>query len=387
MDPHGMSKVAAVVGVGDTDYRADYARVRAGEAPYDSYGYGALALKRALDDAGLQRSDIDGLIVGPTTAHERSGEVYGINARWGGVEDAMNAVVQACMAIRCGMAEVVACVYGFNQRSGGVQYGGADAMGGGYFLSYIYHAPWGFTSQGSLYALMFQRYMASTGFDPADLGQVAVAQRFAASLNPNALMQRPITLDDYLREPFVCEPLRKLDYCLINDGGVAIIVAAAERARKIRRDPVYVHGIGKFDLNCGGTSLEPRLTDFYRPAQQRVARDVFEMAGVGPQDIDCAQIYDSFSVHIPLALEGYGYCPIGEAGVFMREQGIGLGQRLPVNTSGGHLSESYMQGWGHQVESVRQARGQCGERQVADCRFVHYSSDVAGKAVSIIYGK
>lgn len=387
MDSTGLSKVAAVVGVGDTDYRTDYARVRAGEAPYDGYGYGALALQRALDDAGLQRSDIDGLIVGPTTAHERSGEVYGINARWGGQEDAMNAVIHASMAIACGMAEVVACVYGFNQRSGGVQYGGADAMGGGYFLSYVYHAPWGFTSQGALYALLYRRYMAETGFDPADLGHVAVAQRHAASLNPNALMQRPLSLQDYLQAPFVCEPLRKLDYCLINDGGVAIIVAAAGRARKIRPDPVFVHGVGKYDLNCGGTSLEPRLTDFYRPAQQRVAHDVFEMAGVGPQDIDSAQIYDSFSVHIPLALEGYGYCPVGEAGRFMREQGIGLGQKLPVNTSGGHLSESYMQGWGHQVEAVRQLRGQCGKRQVADCRFVHYSSDVAGKAVSIIYGR
>jgi hypothetical protein len=110
------------------------------------------------------------------------------------------------------------------------------------------------------------------------------------------------------------------------------------------------------------------------------------MAGVGPRDMSALQVYDSFSVHIPLALEGYGYCPDNGAAAFMREHGISLAKGLPINTGGGHLSESYMQGWAHQIEAVRQLRGECGARQVPDCRFVHYSSDVAGKAVSIIYG-
>jgi acetyl-CoA acetyltransferase len=114
---------------------------------------------------------------------------------------------------------------------------------------------------------------------------------------------------------------------------------------------------------------------------------VFNMVGAGPKDMSCLQVYDSFSCHIPLALEGYGYCKVGEVGRFMRDHGISLAKGLPVNTSGGHLSESYMQGWNHQVEAVRQMRGECGARQVPNCRFVHYSSDVAGKAVSIVYGK
>jgi acetyl-CoA acetyltransferase len=386
-----LSKVAAVVGVGHTDWAADYAAVRGGDVKHDSYGLAAISFNRALKEAGLGRSDIDGLIVGPTTAYERLGEVLGLDVRWGGQADAMLAVIQATMAIHAGLAEVVAIVYGNNQRSGAVQYGGAEAMGGDQFLAYVYHAPWGFTSQGALYALMFRRYMEEVGLTSAELGEVAVAQRLAACRNPNAIMRKPITVEDYLASPFICEPLHLFDYCLVNDGGVAMIIAEAGRARAIAagsgKAPVIIHGVGRYDLNAGATSLEPRLTNYYLPAQQRAAKQVFDMAGVGPGDIDALQIYDSFSCHIPLALEGYGYCRQGEAGRFMREAGIALGRRLPVNTGGGHLSETYMQGWNHQVEAVRQVRGEGGDRQVPDCNFVHYSSDVAGKAISIIYGK
>jgi acetyl-CoA acetyltransferase len=242
------------------------------------------------------------------------------------------------------------------------------------------------TSQGALYALTFRRYAELYGISERDLGHVAVAQREGSSRNPNAILRKPITLDDYMAAPYITEPLRLFDYCLINDGGVALIIAEAELAKKLSPRPVFIEGVGRYDLNEGATSLEPRLTEFYRPAQQAAAAQVFSMAGVEPKDIDVFQVYDSFSVHIPLALEGYGYCKVGEAGKFMREQGIGLSGQLPTNTSGGHLSESYMQGWNHQIECVRQLRGECGERQIADCRRVHYTSDVAGKAVSIIYG-
>ncbi len=387
MADKSLSKVAAVVGIGHTDYRSDWTRVRNGEKPRDSVGYAADAFKAALADAGLKASDVDGLIVGNTTPYERMGEVLGLDVKWGAQGDAMLNVIQACLAINAGLCENVALVYGNNQRSGGTNYGGDNAAGGGAFLSYIYHAPWGFTSQGALYAMMFRRYMEESGLTSAELGEVAVAQRIHSSLNPNALMRKRITVEDYLASNFVCEPLHLYDYCLINDGGVAIIISAAERAKSIRPDPVMIHGVGRYDLNKGATSLVPRLTSYYLPAQQAVAEQVFNMAGVGPGDMDCLQVYDSFSCHIPLALEGYGYCKVGEAGKFMREHGISVEKGLPVNTGGGHLSESYMQGWAHQVEAVRQIRGQCGDRQVPDCNFVHYSSDVAGKAVSIIYGR
>lgn len=384
----GLSKVAAVIGVGQTDYVGDYARVKAGEKPHDSYGYAAVAFNDALADAGIARDDIDGLIVGPTVAYERVGEILGINPTWGSQADAMLAVIEACMAIKSGLAHTVALVYGNDQRSAAIQYGGPEAMGGNMFLSYIYHAPWGYTSQGALYAMMFRRFMEVTGCTEAQLGEVAVAQRLAASLTPHALMKKRITIEEYLASRYICEPLHLFDYCLINDGGVVLIVTEAGHAKKLgKKPPVVVHGVGRYDLNHGATSMEPRLLDFYRPAEERCAEQVFNMAGVGPKDIDAVQIYDSFSCHVPLALEGYGYCRSGDAGRFMAEDGISLRGKLPVNTAGGHLSETYMQGWAHQVEAVRQVRGECGERQVKDCRFVHYNSDVAGKAVSIIYGK
>jgi len=381
-----LRRAAAVVGVGHTDWRGDWTRSRAGEKPADSAGYGARAFRNALEDAGIARDEIDGLIVGPTTAYERMGEVLGIEPRWGAQADAVNAVIQAASAIHAGLASVVALVYGNDQRTAGTQYGGPQAMGGANFLSYVYHAPWGMTSQGALYAMMLRAYQETRGFDAADLGHVAVAQRQWASLNPEAIQRKPISIDEYMAAPFVCEPLRLFDYCLINDGGVALIIADADRARSFAK-PVYIEAVARQDTNRNATSLEPRLTDFYLPAQQASARRLFETAGIGPEDVDLAQVYDSFSVHVPLALEGYGYCAVGEAGKFLREQGIGPGGRLPLNTSGGHLSESYMQGWNHQVECVRQLRGTCGERQVEDCRFVHYSSDVAGKATSILYAR
>jgi acetyl-CoA acetyltransferase len=383
----GICNSVAIIGVGHTDYAGDNARGLAGERIHNSYGYAAIAFIAALADAEIDRSEIDGLIVGPTTAYERVGEILGIDPKWGGQADAGLAVTQACMAISCGFAEVIALVYGNNQRTAAVQYGGANAASGNNFLAYVYHAPWGFTSQGALYALSFRRFQQLYGLTEAELGHVAVAQRQAARLNPNAVMQKPLTIEDYLASRYICEPLRLPDYCLVNDGGVVLIIAEASRAKRLCKKPVFIRGIGRAELNSNATSLEPRLFDFYLPAQKAAGKRSYEMAGLGPEDMDCLQIYDSFSLHIPLALEGYGYCERGNAGRFMTEEGISLKGRLPVNTSGGHLSESYMQGWNHQVEAVRQLRGECGARQVEACRFVHYSGDVAGKAISIIYSR
>ncbi len=382
-----LRRSAAIVGIGHSDWRGDWARIRKGEVPFDAYGYATVAFREAMRDAGIDRREIDGLVGGHTTSYERMGEVLGLDVRWGGQGDAAAAVLQAVMAVECGLAEVIALVYGNNQKTAKVQYGGDNAAGGDRFLSYVYHAPWGLTSQGALYALMQRRYAEARGLTERDLGQVAVAERAWAALNPAAIMHKPISIEDYLASPYVVEPLRLLDYCLVNDGGVAMIVAEARRAARLRADPIYVETVGRYDLNRGATSLTSRLETFYSDAQAEVGGQIFDGSGFGPEDVDLIQVYDSFSTHVPLALEGYGYCRPGEVGKLLREDRIGPGGKRPVNSSGGHLSEAYMQGWNHQLEAVRQLRGECGPRQVPDCSLVHYSSDISGKAVSILYGR
>lgn len=378
----------AIVGVGETDYAADYRRARAGEAKYhDSYGYAAIAFKRALADAGLVRTDIDGLIANSSSlAYERMAEIIGVEPRWACDTEAMGAITEAALAISGGMAETVALVYGLDQRTAGLNYGGNNAVGADKFISYSYYNPWGMTSQGAIYALMMRRYMEQTGMTSADLGQIAVAERQFGALNPNAVMGKPITIEDYLKAKFLAEPFRLFDYCLVNDGGVALIVTTTDRAKSLGRPYVTVSGLSRADQNMDATSYRPRMS-FYRPAHSLASRAVYEMAGVGPKDIDVLGVYDSFSAHVIFALEGFGFAPYGEAAKFIRETGIGPGGGLPINTYGGHLSGSYMQGWAHQAELVRQVRGDAGARQVPDVRTGQYISDTNGKAISVIFSR
>lgn len=374
----------SIVGVGDTDYAADYARARGGVAYQDSYGYAAQALERALVDAGVARGDIDGLIVGPTLSSERAGEMLGINSRWSGQADAVNAVVQGALALHAGVATCIALIYGNDQRTAGTKYGGPTARGE-QFLSYVYYAPWGMTSQGALYAMMARRYMETRGLKPEELAQVSLAQRNFARLNPNAVMQDPLDLATYLGAKYICDPLRIYDYCLVNDGGVALIMTTTDRAKSFAKKPVTIAGIGRSDVNADATSLWPRLMDFYHAGHEQAACQVYDMAGVAPGDVDVVGIYDSFTPHVVFALEGFGFFRPGEFGKFSENGALAPGGKMPVNTSGGHISESYMQGWNHQVELIRQLRGETGARQVAGAEIGQYISDVAGKVMSIIY--
>lgn len=379
-----LSGIAAVAGIGETDYAADAAASRNGQA-FDAYDLAATAFRRALADAGLTRGDIDGLIAGPPLALERAGEVLGIDPAFAVQADAVNAVMQAVMALHAGLAGCIALVYGNNQRSAATAYGGPQAMGGDRFLAYVQYAPWGLTSQGALYAMMASRYMAETGFTAADLGGVVGGIRAFAALNPNAIRRRPLPTEDYLAGPYVCEPLRRDDYCLINDGGVALILTTADRARRLPQPLVTLAGFGRHDLNRDATSLRPRLVDRYHAAHRQAAQALAEMSGTGPADVGAVQVYDSFSVHVPVALEGFGFCPPGGAAALVRGGHLAPGGRLPVNSGGGMLGESYMQGWNHQVEAVRQLRGHAGARQIGGLRHVQYLSDVAGKAATLLY--
>jgi acetyl-CoA acetyltransferase len=375
----GLAGVASVVGVGETDYGRDYAASRAGAATRrDAYGYAVTAYKRALADAGLHPAEVDGLVAGPPLACERVGEILGLDPRWSATADHAQALSLATMAIATGVADCVALVYGNDQRSAGLVYGGSDTPGAAQFLAYSYYAPWGLTSQGALYALMARRYMELHGLTEAALGEVAVHQRRHAAGSPNAIMRKRVSVKDYLCSRYIAEPLRLLDYCLVNDGGVCLILTSRERGERLPGAAVNVEAIGRADANAEATALRPRLVDFYHGVHRRAAAVAYDAAGVGPEDIRCVQIYDSFSIHVPVALEGFGYFEPGEADAFLRGGGL---SRLAVNTAGGHLSGSYMQGWGHQVEAVQQLRRKDG------LHHVQYISDVAGKVTTVIYGK
>jgi acetyl-CoA acetyltransferase len=368
----------AVVGVGTTRY---------GKLPeHDAYDLGVWALDAALADAGLTRADVDGLIINRIPDYQRFGELTGIDpayvtttpgqGRFSGI-----CIQTACAVIAAGMATTVALVYGNNGRSAGDRYGGASDLygSGGAGLWF----PYGMTSPGAFHALMMQRHAALYGTTRDQLGEIAVTFRRHAALNDAAVMREPFTLAAYHASRFVCEPLHLLDYCLINDGGVAMILTSAERARDLKAPPAYVRGFGQA-TQLTGSMFPPE--DFWYAPMQRIATALRAMSGLGPDDMDALMIYDNFTPTVLFSLEGFGFCKPGESGPWVAEGHLRLdGGRFPANTSGGHLSESYMQGWALNVEAVRQVRGDCGARQVSGARNVQYMG-AAPVCSSIIYG-
>jgi acetyl-CoA acetyltransferase len=268
-------------------------------------------------------------------------------------------VMQATMALVTGQAKCIALVYGNNGKSVRDSYGGAPGL----------YAPWGFTSPGARHALMARHHMEKYGTTSEHFGHVSMTFRQHAALNPNAVKREPFTLAEHQASRFVAEPLRLLDYCQVNDGAVALIMTTADRARDLKKKPAYISGFARAD-DYERASIYPE--DLWYSPLQDVASRVYDNAGVKREDIDGLMIYDNFSPTVLFALEGMGFCPRGEGGPFAAEGHLALGKRLPTNTSGGHLSESYMQGWALIAEAARQVRGDCGERQIADCKAVQY---------------
>ncbi len=323
------------------------------------------AFKRALDDSGLAKHEIDGLLTMPgTTAPEASlnylrlGETLGIDPAYtgsmtmgGGTAGAL--VQAAAMAITCGLATNVACVFGDAARTGGSRFNRASGWGDSWGI-------WGMYAAAANSAIAASRHMALYGTTSRQLGEVAVACRRHASMNPDAVMREPITIEDHQASRFVVEPFHLLDCCLISDGGVCIIVTSAERARDLKQKPVLLAGMGQ-----AYTTQNLEREDWcYVPHQKQALARAFAMAGLKPSDVDVAQLYDNFTMSVLLWLEHAGFCGVGESGPFVEGGRIQLGGDLPINTAGGNLSESYMEGWLHIVEGVRQMRGTCGPRQV-----------------------
>lgn len=353
----------AVVGVGTTRYGA--------MPEHDATSLGIWALREAAQDAGIELDDIDGLICQRLSDYQKLVQITNISPKLvtatpGAGRMTGGTIQMAVQAILSGMLETVAVVYGNDGRSAGARYGGkGDNYGTGADQMWF---PYGMTSPGAVHAMLFQRHAHLYGTRVEHLGAISLAFRRHALLNPNAVMRKPITLEDYLESRYICEPLRLLDYCLINDGGVAMILTSGDRARHMRQRPVYVRGLAQVSRLAQGELPD----DFGFAAMQRASHTVHNMAEIGRDEVDALMIYDNFTPIVVFALEGFGYCAKGEGGPFVDSGVLELGGRYPTNTNGGHLSESYMQGWNLQVEAVRQLRGELGARQVPDANVVQY---------------
>ena len=355
----------AITGIGSTPFG-----VFPGE---DAYSLGSAALRPAMREAGVSAADIDGLIVCRIPDYQRFGELHGFNPQFalnlpGQGRMAAIALQLACQAIASGAASTVALVYGNDGRTAGMKYGGeGDGYGSGGAGLWF---PYGMTSPGAVHAMMIRRYEHLYGATAEALAKVAVTCRGHAVLNPGAVMKKAFTTEEYYASKFIAAPLRLFDYCLINDGGIALIVTRADRVDTATVAPVYVAGVSTA-TQLAGSTFPPE--DFWYLALSRVARALKDQAGIAPKDADAYMIYDNFTPTVLFSMEGMGICGKGEAADFVRATDLGLTGAHPLNTSGGHLSESYMQGWGMFTEAVRQIRGECGARQLRRADNIVYT--------------
>ncbi|MBT4521226.1 MAG: lipid-transfer protein [Halieaceae bacterium] len=354
---------ACVVGIGSTEFTRNAGR--------SEIHLAVDAITAACDDAGLEINQIDGMSSYGTAgiyAAEMAPDIdvarsmgipnlkYMGQTPWGGGASC-GTVAHAAMAVSSGVANYVVCYRSLKPASGTVRYGRPTAIPAEY--RYSYYMPFGFASPTSWVAMFAKRWMHETGATREQLGQVALVQRENALRNPRAMFYgRPLTIEEYMFSPVASDPFTLHDTCLENDGSVALIVTTPERAMELKQKPAFVSGVG------WGTSYDAHsMTSYYRkniglPECIEAGKDVFKMAQMTPKDIDVAQLYDAFTATVPMQLEAYGFCEYGEGGAFC-EGGdrIRLGGELPVNTSGGQLSEAYIHGMNLIAEGVRQIRG------------------------------
>jgi acetyl-CoA acetyltransferase len=362
--------VCAIVGAGNS---------RLGRVPgVSSLDLLVEAMRNAIDDAGLKVTDIDGIICrGPDESyahHQRIGERLGINARFstsldnGGASQILS-VALATMAIKSGMATTVICGYGRdawsrthvteearvrNETRPESQRAQEFGPEYGYFGAVAAHA-FGAT-----------RHMHLYGTTRDHFGEIAVAFREHALRNPDAQMKKPLTIEQYHEAKQIVSPFGMFDCSLRSDGAGAVIVTSRERARDLRQPAVPIKGFGSFNNLRGWFADDNMVTT----AAKKSGEAAYAMAGIGPEDVDTAQIYDCFTYMVLTQLEDYGFCKKGEGGDFVASGALRMGGRLPTNTSGGQLSESHVEGMLQVVEGARQMRHTYpAERQVKDAEI------------------
>ena len=343
-------KSVAVVGAAET--------TKMGKIPDVSViGLHADAALNAMKDAGLKPSDIDGVAtagVSPVELAHYLGitPTYADGTSVGGCSFMLH-VRHAAAAINAGLAKTILITHGESGRSrvgaGGFARSPSSLMG-------QFEMPYGVTSPPTMFTVPVLRYLKARGYTEEDLATVAVIQREWAAKNPRASFKEPITVDDVLNSPMIAWPFRMLMCCLVTDGGGALIVTSADRAKDFPNKPVYVLGTGE----SVETPMVSQMEDFTSSKAFRVSgKKAFETAGITHADVDHLMIYDAFA-HLPLyGLEDLGFCEPGEAAGFIRDRNTAIGGKLPLNTNGGGLSymHSGMYGMYALQESVRQMRG------------------------------
>jgi acetyl-CoA acetyltransferase len=371
---------AAVVGVAESDL----GQVAQGLSPIDLM---AQAIHRALADCGLALKDVDGLFC--AVAQSRLSvlalsEYLGIDPPFlgstivGGSSFEYH-VAHAMVALAAGLCNVAVIAYGSTQRSVGRRQASAREIN-------PYETPFKPFLPASAYALAASRHMHEFGTTREQLAAVAVAARDWALLNPAAWEKTPLTIADVLAARMVSYPFTVRDCCLVTDGGGAIVITSAERARSLKKPPVYVLGCGQ-SVTHASISNMPNLTV---TGALKSGRAAYEMAGLGPADVDVAELYDAFTINTILFLEDLGFCKKGEGGAFVADGRIGPKGSLAVNTNGGGLSYCHpgMYGLLLLVEAVRQLRGECGARQVKGCdvAIAHGNGGVLSSQATVILG-
>jgi acetyl-CoA acetyltransferase len=355
MPDHPFRDRAAIVGVGATPYSRN--------SGVSTLTMALHAITDALADAGLHRDDLDGVAchrVGDSVNASIVAESLGLHDvhffldQFGGGSTSHAIVGAAAMAVITGQAECVVCWRSVNARSefrmGGTGRPPPDQ------LEFQYQVPYGHATPPQQFAMVARAYLDTYGATARDFGAVAIAQRRYAELNERALMRTPLTMDEYLASRWIVEPLRLFDCCLETDAAVAVIVTTTDRARHLAKTPVTIAGAV---WGSGHTLFSNRRPDLTRSGAAESAPRLWAQAGLGPAEVDVAELYDAFTPLVLVQLEDYGFCDPGTAADLVRS-GV-----LPVNTHGGHLSEGYVHGLNHLAEAVRQLRGQGGARQVA----------------------
>jgi acetyl-CoA acetyltransferase len=378
----------AIAGIGETAYTKASGRT--------AREIGAEAAERAIEDAGLEPSDIDGLTWSGAFAdfdadafHEHFGTSHDLwTSPWGGgMAWAATAPYLAAEAIAEGKARHVLNVFPVawaTQRSS--MTGGPGEVHAAQSAKQNLEVPFGWFPQPVYFATIMRRHMIEFGTTPEQFGAVAVAGRRHANLNPDSVMHgRPMTIADYLAAPFIADPLRLLDSCLISDGGAAYVTTSVERARDLKQPPAVVLGVGEGYSGTGTHWAQQRA--FTSTPQVFSAPGAWAMAGIAPNDVDVLTVYDPFTVVSLMQIEDMGFCAKGEAGAFVEGDTLFHDAgKLPFNTHGGLLSHAYVLGIAHVVECVKQLRG-VAAAQVPDCQIAVYGGYTGHMASTLVLAK